>query len=473
MTEINRVLNTDEILEKLKTGNIVIEAPPGFGKTRLAVELASRVNRVAIVERTVEEIREVLRMSTEKIIPLYGKEKICPHYREKNKKNIHDACRRARMFGTCRYKYKAVNEFVRFLAGKPRDTDEIIEKAEETKTCPYPSMLMLKNSRKIVATYGFILTHPDTLVNRDLIVFDEAQELLDIVIENTRVIDDEEVERIVSMLKKIKNPEAKQTAYVLKQCWRKTMSFSDFVKCLERQPFSNEEVDSIINTYYNKGKSVIMGRKMAVIPPLPSVIPEKNALFLSTHMPPFIDVKADVVRVNSEKKIRVVIDDEVTSRFEERSEEMYRKYADKIITYYSLSDANLVVFPSYDFMNNVLRHLPREIVEKAKPREEIRSLEQGDIVFDVAGGSSTEGVNPSPCLRRVIVAGLPYPSPTDVLNALSKKYGFDNVYTYIALQRVVQTLGRLRFRENADGVLLDKRFRNVVQFMPPFIEITR
>ena len=65
---------------------------------------------------------------------------------------------------------------------------------------------------------------------------------------------------------------------------------------------------------------------------------------------------------------------------------------------------------------------------------------------------------------------MPYPPPAPELSALAKLWGFEAVYTYRALLKAVQALGRLT-RWGGVGVLIDRRFARYVDRLPPWIEI--
>ncbi|MEM1891237.1 MAG: helicase C-terminal domain-containing protein [Thermofilaceae archaeon] len=464
-----------EVAELLRRGNVLLQAYPGWGKTRLATLLASEFKRVVIVERTIEEMREVALMSPVRVVPLYGREKVCPLMREAEDGGLHLPshvfCRVQRLFSACRYKYEATSELARFHASAFRSPDELIEEARRTGVCPYPTVVTLKKSSRVVATYGFVFHHGDVLEDRDLVVFDEAHTLVEAVAESVKVYDEQYVEFIVEKLKRSKA--TRGLAYAVKQCWRRSSSFREFAECLERQPVSTEEVDELIREYRSK-RSYAEGKALYVVPSL-QLAGERGALFLSSYVPPFIldhVPNATVIDVPPPStRLRAIIDDSLTSRYRERRDDVYRGYAEKIAEYASSNEANLVLFPSYEFMERVKSHLPSSILSRVVPREVVRTAGPGDIVFDVAGGTTTEGINPSPHLRRVIVCGLPYPPPSPILNALASLYGFDNVYTYMALQRVVQAIGRTRLRAGSLAVLIDRRYRAVLRFFPSFISV--
>lgn len=464
------------LVESLRSKNVVLEAYPGWGKTRMAASLVGEYKKVAVVVRTIEELRETVSMASTKLIALYGKEKLCPVITDGYKGiEFYNMCRRYRLLNLCRYKYEADQRIIRFMTFKFRLPDEIRGFSKDKQVCPYPSMMALMNRNRVVTTYGFVFAHPNLLGNSkfDLVVFDESHELISAVLEFVEVYNEQSISSLVESLKH--DVSTRMLAYAVRQCWRRSRSFAEFVECLERQPDSHEAVDRIINLFRSK-RSYVSGKVLAVAPSTLN-LPGSGCLFLSAYTPPFIlDLipNAEVLRIEPppELSIEAHIDDTLSSRYEERTQETYKAYAEKILDYYSASDANLVLFPSYEFMDNVKQYLPPEFIERVKSREAIRSIGEGDVVFDVAGGIATEGVNPSPALRRVIVVGLPYPPPSIELNTLAKVYGFDNTYTYLALLKVIQAIGRMRFRKGADAVLIDRRYKNVLKFLPPYLKPT-
>jgi len=465
----------ETLLEMLKHGNVILEAWPGYGKTRLGARVAASVERSLYVVRTHQEIQEVTRFAPI-LTPVYGKEKLCHRWQRGEDVSVYRFCSLQRLLGRCPYKYVAHHELVAWLAGRPRSVEEIRRKARELGVCPYPSMRVIADkAKRVVTTYGFVFTYPRILENRDVIVFDESHALLDQILAHVTVVDEVFVETLVSEFKR--DIETRPLAYALRSAWRKSSTGREFIEKLERlvesAPSVPDIIEKLLDEYY-RGRVYIDGKNIWFLPFKPS-LPASGALFLTAYLPPFImDFIPDAVLVTvpppENMVVQAIIDGSVTSRYQERSPDTYEAYAQKITEYYAESYANLVIFPSYEFMNEVLPRLPKALQQRVKPPEAIHTAREGDIIVDVAGGVSTEGVNPPPTLRRVIVAGLPYPPPEPRLNLLSRIYGFDNVYTYLALLRVVQSIGRLRFRRGAVAVLLDSRFKRVQHYLPPYIK---
>lgn len=462
-----------EVAAKLKERNVILEAYPGWGKTRLAGELAGAFKKVLVVERTLEEIYELLRMSKAKLIPLYGKERVCPLWKRGSDYSVYAFCERMRILNRCPYKYKADGKFVRWLAAFPRYPKDIVERAKQSGYCPYPSVLALSGSPRVVTTYAFYLVRPDLTEGREAVIFDESHEMLNAILGMVVHVDETYVSTNVEALKG--NLETRSLAYFVRRCWQKSNSGRDFVECLERAPAGPASIiDVLVNAYHSR-RCRAEGKELWCLTSKPTFSATGN-LFMSAYLPPFllkVIPNAEVIRVEpSEGAISAVIDDELTSRYDERSDELYKAYAEKLAQYYADNVAQLAVFPSYDFMKKVMRYLPEGVSAKVKGPDAIRDAGPGDIIFDVAGGRATEGVNPSESLRRVIVVGLPYPPPSGPMNLLADIYGFDETYTYVALLKVVQALGRLRLRPGASAVLMDRRYRRVVDFMPSFIAVS-
>jgi len=187
------------------------------------------------------------------------------------------------------------------------------------------------------------------------------------------------------------------------------------------------------------------------------------------------------------RKVVISVREGLTSAFDERSDEMFRKYADKIrwiVLNNNEPGVYLVVYPSYAMMKSVtwyltdlpvpqrregeVRHLP-DLVEEA-----VGLYTSGGklVVHAVSGGRFTEGVEfvrrlgngkVESLVRHVILAGVPYPNVKDdfVQDRVSAS-GLDrsewfNVHGWM---NTVQAFGRA-FRSEDDEAtiwLVDRRF---------------
>jgi len=195
----------------------------------------------------------------------------------------------------------------------------------------------------------------------------------------------------------------------------------------------------------------------------------------------------EVPNIFPRKNRLYVIDDELTSKYELRSESMYRRYAQKIVEIRrSIPEKYvvLVVYPSYEFMKNILKHyekIPKEtfdIVETERLRiDDVikQAIENNNVVIHaVAGGKISEGieivVNKKSKIGCVVIAGLPYPEPNDytqkIFDYLRVRYGDERAFyfTFIvpAIVKTRQAFGRAirSERDKAIFIVLDKRAKN-------------
>jgi len=183
----------------------------------------------------------------------------------------------------------------------------------------------------------------------------------------------------------------------------------------------------------------------------------------------------------------VIVAAELTSKYTSRGRETYQLYARYILeTYRSTVKAVLVVYPSYEFMHNILRSIQdiaryeklNMIVEDKATSiedvvEEIQRHSRHTLVNAVAGGKLTEGIeivdeNGRSLIGVVFIAGVPYPQPDDYLqdqyHALQQRLGEKNtrklLLDYTAAVRARQAIGRARrsTEDRAIIVLGDNRF---------------
>ena len=186
---------------------------------------------------------------------------------------------------------------------------------------------------------------------------------------------------------------------------------------------------------------------------------------------------------NISGKYYTIVTLELTSRYGERSSEMYKLYASYIrAAAEHIPGVLLIVAPSYEFLSSIARYLDSEPVvreERDSSIEEVREkveklLEKHEtvILMAVAGGKLVEGVeltrDSKSLVTGVFLAGVPYPQPDDytraVLERLSGKTGRERaeyyVYTVTAYVKARQALGRAirGERDRAIFILGDRRY---------------
>ena len=175
----------------------------------------------------------------------------------------------------------------------------------------------------------------------------------------------------------------------------------------------------------------------------------------------------------------IIIATELSSKYEERGEVIYKLYADYIkIFREEIDHLKMIVYPSYDFMRNILKYLDldKDLVEDQKTKYEDFLdnifIERDATLHVVAGGKIAEGIefvdkNRS-LLKAVFIAGTPYPQPDDYLKELVKRRPKDldeeifrrRLLLNEAFIRSAQAIGRaVRSPEDRALIVLgDRRF---------------
>jgi len=181
-------------------------------------------------------------------------------------------------------------------------------------------------------------------------------------------------------------------------------------------------------------------------------------------------------------RLCVTVASSVSTRMEER-DGSYRKVATLIAAAISGKAGNyLVYFPSYDYMEKVLRcfcekypkvpHIVQKRQMHPRDREAFLQYFENDeghmrVGFCVLGGSFSEGVDlPGSRLIGAIVVGVGIPGLSNERNILRDYYenkcerGYDYAYTYPGMNRVLQAAGRVIRTEEDRGivVLIDSRY---------------
>jgi len=175
----------------------------------------------------------------------------------------------------------------------------------------------------------------------------------------------------------------------------------------------------------------------------------------------------------------------VTTKYRERSEDMYQRYAKILAQILSEVPGNAAVFfPSYNILGSVAKHLPacgirkEVLVEKQDMNKDDRIQlyrhlvdlmdGRGGVLLGVQAGSLSEGVDyANNMLDAVIIVGLPLEAPNLETKALIEYYdfvferGWDYGYIYPAMNRVLQAAGRCIRSETDKGaiILMDERFK--------------
>jgi DNA excision repair protein ERCC-2 len=201
-------------------------------------------------------------------------------------------------------------------------------------------------------------------------------------------------------------------------------------------------------------------------------IPESSRM-LGTYKSPF-----------PEENRPVFVVDDVTTLYDQRNDAMFRKIANHISAACDEIPGNVAVFfQSYGMLKNITQFIKttkEPIAEsrestKAEKRELVTTLiraktGKGGLMLAVMGGSMSEGIDyRDNLLDSVIVVGVPFAPPSLEQDQLIRYYdtkfgqgnGRDYGYTYPAMNRVLQSIGRCIRSETdrAAVILLDKRFK--------------
>lgn len=188
----------------------------------------------------------------------------------------------------------------------------------------------------------------------------------------------------------------------------------------------------------------------------------------------------------------------VSTVYEKRSPDVYKKMVSKIAEVVQSTPGNTGVFcSSYEVMDGLLEAgLPSAVdkplfVEKQKARsvEHDRLLEEfkdmsrhgGAVLLGVMGGRFSEGEDyPGDEMNSVVIVGVPYPKPSAKVNAqinyyesIFPKKGMEYGYVIPAMRRASQAAGR-PFRNLDDRgaiIFMDYRFstRYLKKFLPCWI----
>lgn len=187
----------------------------------------------------------------------------------------------------------------------------------------------------------------------------------------------------------------------------------------------------------------------------------------------------------------------VTTKYSERDDSMYQKYAWYIAKSIEEVPGNAgAFFPSYSMMHKVKERLEeatdRRILTEQRDmnKEEKRAMlkdfasekDNGALLLGVVAGSFGEGVDyPGDILKAVFIAGLPLQRPDletkGLINFYDYKFnkGWDYGYSYPAMNRAIQAAGRCIRSKNDEGVIvyMDERYdwSNYRKVFPPGINL--
>ncbi len=250
-----------------------------------------------------------------------------------------------------------------------------------------------------------------------------------------------------------------------------------------------ESDDSCARIVSRKGRDIKLSI-IALYPKEPlSVLKEAYSnIFMSGTLLPLnmyrelFDVKtADTVNYASPfpKSNRLcLIDADVSTKYEDRSPDSYKKIAKKICAVKGKVNGNVAVFfPSFDVLDSVYRYMERQVeyIQRRDMRTHavetmIRGFKSADdsLLFAVMGGSFSEGIDYSNnVIKGIIIVGIPLERPNlelnsriEYMNKLFNGKGSEYAYIIPGIIRVAQAAGRA-IRSESDRafiLLMDKRY---------------
>ncbi len=184
----------------------------------------------------------------------------------------------------------------------------------------------------------------------------------------------------------------------------------------------------------------------------------------------------------------IVVDESVTTKFEKRNEEQWRRIAAHLNQVIQKVGGRIAVyFPSYEIMQKIARALNHNLpilVEEKKTRifDVLRFLRENTqcVVLGVARGKISEGVDMTiegrSMLSAVILVGLPFPKKTELQTALyqyfREKFGekaIEYANNIPCLNALAQSAGRLLRSPEDRGIiiLMDMRAAGSFKHMLP------
>jgi Rad3-related DNA helicase len=501
------------VAEKEKV--IFLKAPTGSGKTLFSLVLGKQLKKkILFLTRTHSEFEPVRREAEKlgmKVAYLFGKTSVCPHVSEKVDPEDIDC-------DSCKFRNK-----LKDMSGLT--PSQIIQVSRDASDfCPYYSLWESLSGADIIASSYLYFFNPvlrkTVICDREgclkpenlMVIVDEAHNLVSADEWFMRRITKKSVEGAIKELEKIKNRVRVRFTLV----YRFLKNLEGFLNDLEitngckelhyypepsfdelvglatahetyretlKGPVKKSHLGSIFRFYNTKGTVYNCGGDLTVIPSDTFKIVEgafKHAsisLLMSGTLP---EIGLKGYRINVDLKIgrpEYYYCDNIDSVFRLRPVNA-PKYAKLITEIYKRAPSNvLVFFPSYEFKDEVRKHIggvPLLEENERVTHEEVLEVMKGGkyAVLLVIGAKESEGVEfregGKNLFQDMVLAGLPYPNVKDDvvkkrIETLSRVNGTDKERTAreLTLIKVAQTIGRA-FRDPNDYARIyfcDRRFK--------------
>jgi DNA excision repair protein ERCC-2 len=174
-----------------------------------------------------------------------------------------------------------------------------------------------------------------------------------------------------------------------------------------------------------------------------------------------------------------IIDADITTKYQERSVEQYKRIAEKIIRIKDSTPGNIAVFfPSFAVLDSTFRYMhdsdiyiQRREMKNVAVESIIKEFQKGNnsMLFGVMGGSLSEGIDyENNSIKGIVIVGIPLTKPDLELSArieyINRRFsgkGSEYTYTIPAIIRAIQAAGRAVRSENDKAVivLMDRRYK--------------
>lgn len=575
-----------EIQETLKTANVILEAPTGFGKTPVVIysllPFLERGGRIVWAVRTgnetdrpIEEFRVFREKSNARFIAMSfrGKKDMCLLAKEFGEtldySEVSYICSRERK--RCPY-YKRLEEGVDYSTLLSRGVltySEVYEWARKKKVCPYfLQRELLKVADVVSLSYNYVVDENLSWtikgafpLSQSILVVDEAHNLTqlnlggDTVTEGTierakREAEELEARDMAEFIDKIQENVEKEFSSLGEeesQVFSPLKLIDGREEMIEKMKTLGEEVRDMrfregkrphsslyhLANFLEEATSYEGERGVALIAEkidgkihlniwdmrsseiLSNVWKKfRRVIFMSGTLSP-IEAFAETIGVKNYKPISVpspydetnasvYIVKDLTTRGEELSQEMARKYVEAIGKVLERVKGNTAVFTaSYRIQLKLLEAGLRETSQQKGyqvfvEKRDMSGQEAGEVLQEFKkladegkgllvapmGGRFAEGIDlPGKELVCVFLAGIPFEKPTVKTNLYISYYeelygeGKGRLYAYIypALRKASQAIGRaLRSpRDQAVIILGDHRYNNYLPLLPDYVRELR
>nr|3CRV_A Chain A, XPD/Rad3 related DNA helicase [Sulfolobus acidocaldarius]3CRW_1 Chain 1, XPD/Rad3 related DNA helicase [Sulfolobus acidocaldarius]5H8C_A Chain A, XPD/Rad3 related DNA helicase [Sulfolobus acidocaldarius] len=523
----------DKVIEGLRNNFLVaLNAPTGSGKTLFSLLVSLEVKpKVLFVVRTHNEFypiyRDLTKIREKRNITfsfLVGKPSSCL-YAEKGAESEDIPCKYCELKGSI-VEVKTDDSPLSLVKKLKKD-------GLQDKFCPYYSLLnSLYKADVIALTYPyFFIDRYREFIDIDLreymIVIDEAHNL-----DKVNELEERSLSEITIQMaiKQSKSEESRRIlSKLLNQLREVVLPDEKYIKVENVPKLSKEELEILADDYEDIRKDSLKQGKVNKIHigsilrffsllSIGSFIPfsyskrlviknpeisyylnllndnELSIILMSGTLPPreymekvwgikrnmlYLDVEREIQkRVSGSYECYIGVD--VTSKYDMRSDNMWKRYADYLLKIYFQAKANvLVVFPSYEIMDRVMSRisLPKYVESEDSSVEDLYSAISANnkvLIGSVGKGKLAEGIelrnNDRSLISDVVIVGIPYPPPDDYLKILAQRVSLkmnreneEFLFKIPALVTIKQAIGRAirDVNDKCNVWLLDKRFESL------------